>query len=86
MIAKFDNEPKERGKKAGAENGHPEGLDEFWKEYIGIVGGDGDPNYGNYRASASERGEAFADSVVEQYHRQQEEFARYLRAQEQQQQ
>ena len=52
--------------------------------FIGAVNGKGDPNYGKYRVSASKHGEEYADLLMEQYRRQQEEFAKYLREKEQQ--
>ena len=86
MTTKHDNEPIEHGDDAAAEGKHTVKLDDFWKGYIGVVGGDNDPNYGKYRVSASEHGEEFADILMENYRRQQEIFAKYLREKEKRQQ
>ena len=84
MTAKHDNEPTEHGDDAAAEKDIYKELGDFWKGYIGVVGGDNDPNYGKYRVSASKHGEEYADLLMEQYRRQQQEFAKYLREKEQQ--
>ena len=84
MTTPENNEPTEHGDDATVEKKLPKELDDFWKGYIGVVGGDNDPNYGKYRASASKHGEEYADLLMEQYRRQQEEFAKYLREKEQQ--
>ena len=82
MTTKHDNEPTEHGDDAAADEKRAVELDDFWKGYIGVVGGDNDPNYGKYRVSASEHGEEFADILMENYRRQQEIFAKYLRDKE----
>ena len=58
-------------------------LPDFWKGYVGVVNGKDDPNYGKHRVSASERTEEYVDFLMEDYRRQQEEFAKYLREKEQ---
>lgn len=58
-------------------------LPDFWKGYVGVVDGRDDPNYGKHRVSASERTEEYVDFLMEEYRRQQEEFAKYLREKEQ---
>ncbi|MXZ90754.1 MAG: hypothetical protein F4W95_05415 [Chloroflexi bacterium] len=64
-----------------SEKKRPETLADFMQldTFIGIVDGKDDPNYGKYRVSASEHGEEFADMLMEQYRRQQEELGEYLR-------
>ena len=86
MTAKHDNEPTKHGDGNAAEKKRPETIADFMAldTFIGAVNGKGDPNYGKYRVSASKHGEEYADLLMEQYRRQQEEFAKYLREKEQQ--
>ena len=77
-------EPTEQSDDAAAEKKGQVELPDFWKGYVGVVDGRDDPNYGKHRVSASERTEEFVDFLMEQYRRQQEEFAKYLREKEQQ--
>ena len=84
MTTPKDNEPTEHDDNDGARKKLYDMLPDFWKGYIGVVNGRDDPNYGNYRVSASKSGEEFADILMEEYRRQQEEFAKYLREKEQQ--
>ena len=83
MTTLENNEPTEQNADAVAEKKSQEKLPDFWKGYVGVVDGRDDPNYGNYRVSASKHGEEFADMLMEEYRRQQEEFAKYLREKEQ---
>ena len=83
MTAKRDNEPTEPGHDAAIKKLYDE-LPDFWKGYVGVVNGKDDPNYGKYRVSASKHGEEYADLLMEQYRRQQAEFAKYVREKEQQ--
>ena len=86
MTAKHENEPTQRGDDAAAGKKRPETLAGFLKldTFIGAANGKGDPDYGKYRVSASKHGEEYADLLMEQYRRQQAEFAKYLREKEQQ--
>ena len=86
MTTPYDSESTEPDDDTAAKKKRPETLADFLKldTFIGAVNGKGDPNYGKYRVSASRTGEEFADILMEQYRRQQEEFARYLREKEQQ--
>ena len=70
------------------EKKRPETLADFMEldTFIGAVNSSEDPHAGTYRVSASKRGEEYADLLMEQYRRQQAEFAKYLREKEQQQQ
>ena len=52
--------------------------------FIGAVNGKGETDYGKYRVSVSKHGEEYADLLMEQYRRQQAEFAKYLREIDQQ--
>ena len=86
MTTPENNEPTEPDDNAAVEKKRPETLADFLKldTFIGVVNGKDDPNYGKYRVSASKHGEEYADLLMEQYRRQQEEFAKYLREKEQQ--
>ena len=84
MTTPKNNEPTEHDDNDAAKKKLYDMLPDFWKGYIGVVNSKDDPNYGNYRVSASKTGEEFADILMEEYRRQQEEFAKYLREKEQQ--
>ena len=86
MTTPHDSEPTEHGDETNAKKEIYDMLPDFWKGYVGVVDGKDDPNYGKHRVSASKHGEEYADLLMEQYRRQQAEFAKYLREKEQQQQ
>jgi hypothetical protein len=85
MTTPEDKKAAEPGHEAAAKKKRPETLADFMEldTFIGVVNGSDDPDYGRHRVSASKIGEEYADSLMEQYHRQQEEFAKYLRDKEQ---
>ena len=84
MTTPKNNEPTEHDENDAAKKKLYDMLPDFWKGYIGVVGGDDDPNYGTYRVSASKTGEEFADIVWEKHRRIKAEFDKYLREKEQQ--
>ena len=88
MTTPEDKKADEHSDGPAAEKKRPETLADFLKldTFIGAVNGRDDPDYGNYRVSASKSGEEFADILEEKHRRISAEFAKYLREKEQQKQ
>ena len=88
MTTPKNNEPTDYDDNATDKKKRPETLADFMEmdTFIGIVDGKDDPNYGNYRVSASKSGKEFADILEDKHRRISAEFAKYLRDKEQQKQ